>query len=163
MFLWWERRKLNKCLKRGKGEGEEVAERQNHTQSAFITKLSDQIRSGHLVDMSPVLSAVVETFPHHAHDLSKRHHVEGQVSDLWHERWRWAPRIIGGGLANLRITNRSNKVHLLHFYISCILVHPVAPPTCGYSVTFLVNVPSVLLCEVLWTCSWCQMSFLTGD
>lgn len=32
--------------------------------------------------MSPVLAAVVEAFPHHAHDLGKRHHIEGQVSDL---------------------------------------------------------------------------------
>lgn len=35
-----------------------------------------------LVDVSPVLPAVVEAFPDHTHDLSERHHVEGQVSDL---------------------------------------------------------------------------------
>lgn len=30
----------------------------------------------HLVDVSPVLAAVVKALPHHAHDLGERHHVE---------------------------------------------------------------------------------------
>ena len=57
--------------------------------------------SQHLVHVSPVLSAVVEAFPEHAHDLGERHHVEGQVSDLRHEGGGGPPWVVGGGLAHL--------------------------------------------------------------
>lgn len=38
----------------------------------------------HLVDVPPVLAAVVEALPHHPHDLGESHHIESQVSDLRH-------------------------------------------------------------------------------
>lgn len=66
----------------------------------------------HLVDVPPVLPAVVEAFPHHPHDLSKRHYIKGQVSDLRHERGRRAPRVVGGGLANLWGPHRHPDAHL---------------------------------------------------
>lgn len=71
-------------------------------QRVNINKCINKYKSwGHLVDMSPVFSAVIESFPHHAHDLSKCNHIEGQVSNFWHKRRGWPPWIVWCGLTDL--------------------------------------------------------------
>ena len=47
-----------------------------------------------LVDVSPVLSVVVQTLPDDGHDLGEGGRVVRHVCDLAHESRRWAPRVV---------------------------------------------------------------------
>jgi len=48
----------------------------------------------YLVNMSPVLPMVVQTFPDHAHNFRKGDVVVSEVGDLGHERARRSPGIV---------------------------------------------------------------------
>ena len=67
-----------------------------------------------LVDMPPVLATVIEPPPQHAHDLGKCHCVEGQISNLGHERARRTPGVIAGGLTHLDLCLRVVVHDVLH-------------------------------------------------
>lgn len=76
--------------------------------------------SSNLVDVSPILSVVVESLPEHAHHKAVRLDVVRVLCQLPHQRTARPPGVIGSRLTHLRLRIRVVIYNVLSVECVCV-------------------------------------------